>query len=397
MPKAIKNIELTSLPRTIPVGECYDGAFILLRYYGKVIAKMVLPAKGGEIVIADHMAAIEKASKKHLWFAGVEHFLSAGAEDPVAKSTATVAVCTRNRTDDLKLCLEALMKLNDRGQELLIVDNAPSNNSTKELVAQYPSVRYVLEERKGLDIARNRAIVEASNGIVVFTDDDALPDADWLDKILPHFEDPLVMCVTGMTMPLEQETKAQEAIEDYSPFAKGYFLKRFSFTKAHPLSTGSIGAGANMALRKTLISDIGGFDEALDAGTATQSGGDHEFFARILLAGYHIVYEPAAMSWHRHRRTWEEAVKAVYGYGVGVYAFWTRLFFAEKQYSIILFPKRWLLQTQLPNLYRSIFRIKKTYPLPFLFAELRGCLQGPFAYFKSRRQVNQYLKKQEGR
>jgi GT2 family glycosyltransferase len=397
MPKAIKNIELTSLPRNITVGEGYDGAFILLRYYGKVIAKMVLPAKGGEIVIADHMATIEKVSKKHLWYAGVEHFLSADEEEPIAKTTATVAVCTRNRTEDVKLCLDALMKLNDRGQEILIVDNAPSNNSTKELVAQFPSVRYVVEERKGLDIARNRALAEASNEIVVFTDDDALPDADWLDKILPHFEDPLVMCVTGMTMPLEQETKAQEAIEDYSPFAKGYFLKRFSFTKAHPLSTGSIGAGANMALRKTMISEIGGFDEALDAGTATQSGGDHEFFARILLAGYHIVYEPAAMSWHRHRRTWEEAAKAVYGYGVGVYAFWTRLFFAEKQYSIILFPKRWLLQTQLPNLYRSIFRIKKTYPLTFLFAELKGCLQGPFAYFKSRRQVNQYLKKQEGR
>jgi GT2 family glycosyltransferase len=198
-------------------------------------------------------------------------------------------------------------------------------------------------------------------------------------------------------MPLEQETKAQEAIEDYSPFAKGFFLKRFSFTKAHPLSTGNIGAGANMAVRKTLINEIGGFDEALDAGTATQSGGDHEFFARILLAGYHIIYEPAAMSWHRHRRTWEEAVKAVHGYGVGVYAFWTRLFFVEKQYSIILFTKRWLLDTQLPNLYKSIFGLKKSYPLSFLFAELKGCLQGPFAYFKSRRQVNAYLKKQEGR
>jgi GT2 family glycosyltransferase len=397
MPRAIKNIELTELPGTIEVGDAYDAAFILLRYHGKVIGKIVLPAKYGKIIVADHLQEIEKATKKHLWYAGVEHFLSAEVVDEMPTPSATVAVCTRNRTEDLRLCLDALMRLNDRGQEVLIVDNAPSNDSTRKLVAQYPSVRYVLEERKGLDIARNRAIAEASNEIVVFTDDDALPDPDWLDKILPHFNDPLVMCVTGMTMPLEQETKAQEAIEDYSPFAKGFFLKRFSFTKAHPLSTGNIGAGANMAVRKTLINEIGGFDEALDAGTATQSGGDHEFFARILLAGYHIIYEPAAMSWHRHRRTWEEAVRAVHGYGVGVYAFWTRLFFVEKQYSIMLFTKRWLLDTQLPNLYKSIFGLKKSYPLSFLFAELRGCLQGPFAYFKSRRQVNAYLKKQEGR
>ena len=397
MPKAIKNIELTNLPHFLELEEKYDGAFILLRYHGKVIDKIILPAKGGRISIDEHLEEIRKASKKHLWYAAVDHFLGEEEQVPLPAMGVTVAVCTRNRTEDLRLCLAALMKLNDRGQELLVVDNAPSDESTKELVAQFPSVRYVREQRKGLDIARNRAIAEASNGIIVFTDDDALPDPDWLDKIIPHFDDPLVMCVTGMTMPLELETKAQEAIEDYSPFAKGYFRKRFSFTKSHPLSTGNIGAGANMALRKSLLEEIGGFDEALDAGTKTQSGGDHEFFARVLLAGYHIVYEPAAMSWHRHRRTWKEAVHAIHGYGVGVYAFWTRLFFAEKQYSIILFPKRWLLDTQLPNLYKSIFKVGKHYPLAFVFAELRGCLKGPFAWFKSRREVDQYLKKQEGR
>jgi len=79
-----------------------------------------------------------------------------------------------------------------------------------------------------------------------------------------------------------------------------------------------------------------------------------------------------------------------------VYAFWTRLFFDEKQYSIILFPKHWLLQTQLPNFYKSVFKIKKFYPLSFLLAEFRGCLKGPFAYFKSKKQANDYLKKQNG-
>ncbi len=50
----------------------------------------------------------------------------------------------------------------------------------------------------------------------------------------------------------------------------------------------------------------------------TQSGGDHEFFARILLAGFYIVYEPEGLSWHRHRRTWEETHKAIQGYGTGL-------------------------------------------------------------------------------
>jgi len=398
MPKAVKNIELTNLPHTIEHLESYDGAFLLLRYHGSPVGKIILPAKSGTIVIAEHLEEIRKAVKKRLKYAAVDHFLFSDQKQRKATIAipATIAVCTRNRTNDVKLCLDALMKLPDRGQEIIVIDNAPSTDSTKKLIEQYPSVRYILENRKGLDIARNRALAEATNEIVVFTDDDAIPDKDWLDNIIRNFDHPLVMCVTGMTMPFELETKAQEEIENYSPFGKGFFRKIFSITRWQPLATGNVGAGANMALRKNLINEIGGFDEALDAGTPTQSGGDHEFFARVLLAGYHIVYEPEAVSWHRHRRTWKEAVNAIHGYGIGVYAFWTRLFFEEKQYSIILFPKHWLLQTQLPNFYKSVFKIKKSYPLSFLLAEFRGCLKGPFAYFKSRKQVNQYLKKQNG-
>jgi GT2 family glycosyltransferase len=398
MPKAVKNIELTNMPDTIDDLQSYDGAFLLLRYHGSPVGKIILPAKGGKIVIADHLDEIKKAVNKRLKYAAVDHFLFWDQPQLNATSAvrATIAICTRNRTDDLKLCLDALMHLPNREQEIIVIDNAPSTDSTKKLIERYPSVRYILENRKGLDIARNRALAEASNDIVVFTDDDAIPDTDWLDNIVRNFNHPLVMCVTGMTMPFELETKAQEEIENYSPFGKGFFRKIFSFSKWQPLATGNVGAGANMALRKSLVNEIGGFDEALDAGTPTQSGGDHEFFARVLLAGYHIVYDPEAVSWHRHRRTWKEAVNAIHGYGVGVYAFWTRLFFDEKQYSIILFPKHWLLQTQLPNFYKSVFKIKKFYPLSFLLAEFRGCLKGPFAYFKSKKQANDYLKKQNG-
>jgi GT2 family glycosyltransferase len=394
MPKAVKDIELTGMPPVIDDLQAYDGVFLLLRYHGKPVGKIILPAKNGRVVLADHLNVIQKTVEKRLKYAEVDQFLFSDEEEQISNIRATIAVCTRNRTKDLKLCLEALMQLPDRGQEIMVVDNNPSTEDTQNLVTQFPSVRYVLENRKGLNRARNRAIAEASSDILVFTDDDALPDPDWLDRIVRHFDDPLVMCVTGMTLPFELETKAQEAFENYSPFGKGFNKKRFSFANSNPLSTGNVGAGANMALRKSLLKDTGWFDEALDAGTPTQSGGDHEFFARVLLAGYHIIYDPEATSRHRHRRTWKEAVQAIHGYGVGVYAFWTKLFFVRKQYAILSLPKNWLLHTQLPTLYRSLFKIKNHYPLSFILAEFRGCLKGPFAYFKSKKQVNQFSKKQ---
>jgi GT2 family glycosyltransferase len=398
MPKGVKNIELTDLPDVIDNLQSYDGAFLLLRYYGKPVGKIVLPAKNSRIVLADHLDNIKAAIKKKWKDAVVDHFLFSDDETTLQHKNlcTTIAVCTRNRTDDLKDCLDALIRLPGRGQEIIVVDNAPSTNDTKNLVAQYPSVRYILEKRKGLDIARNRAIAEASNDIVAFTDDDALVDVSWLDNIERHFEEPLVMCVTGMTMPFELETKAQEAFENYNPFGKGFSKKRFSISQNDPLNVGNVGAGANMALRKSFIHETEWFDEALDAGTPTHSGGDHEFFARVLLAGYHIVYDPEALSWHRHRRTWKEATKAMYGYGVGVYAFWTRILFKEKQYSILRFPKIWLLNHQLPNLYKWFLKRNKDYPLSFILVELQGCLKGPFAYFKSRKQLNKNCKNQNG-
>lgn len=393
MPKLVKDIELVNLPPVIEVPEGYDGAFLLLRYHGKPVGKIILPSQKGRIVLGNHRAEIDKATFKLLKYAVVDHFLFPDEETKQdSDANATIAICTRNRTPDLKLCLDALMNLPDRGQEILVVDNNPSTDNTKELVMQYPAVRYVLEERKGLNIARNRALAEASNDIVVFTDDDAIVDDRWLDKVVRNFDNPLVMCVTGMTMPYELETKAQEEFENYSPFSKGFYKKRFSLTRSNPLATGNVGAGANMAIRKSLIQHTGWFDEALDAGTVTQSGGDHEFFSRVLLAGYQIIYDPEALSWHKHRRTWKEAVKAIHGYGVGVYAFWTRIFFVEKQYTIATLPKNWLLYNQLPDFYKSILRIKK-YPLSFFFAEFMGCLKGPFAYFKSKRQLSQHPKK----
>ena len=323
----------------------------------------------------------------------VRHELDSGLNEQkvTAITKATVAICTRNRPDDLKRCLDALMQLADDGQEFLVVDNSPSNDDTRMIVAQYPKVRYVRESLKGLNIARNRALREAAHEIVAFTDDDAVPDRQWLRCIVRNFQNPLVQCVTGLTMPLELETEAQEAFENYSPFSKGFDRLVHSMQTRNPLSAGQVGAGANMALRKTVLQHVGLFDEALDAGTPTESGGDHEFFARILLAGYEIVYDPAALSWHRHRRSWKETRQAIRGYGIGVYSFWLRTLIEEKEWQIIHFPIQWFLDSQLKTLVRSVLRLPGFHPADLILAELKGCIIAPWKYYLSRRQLKRKL------
>lgn len=393
MATVVLDLDLTNLPSEITGLTAYSKAFILIRFKGKPVGKITVTVYNERIKIEQIYPAMIDAAQPVLKMAWLHDFLGWDERDKIDFDLpkATVAICTRDRPEDLRRCLDVLMQLPDDGQEILVVDNCPSTDATKKLIESYGSVRYIYESRPGLNNARNRALKEAQHEIVAFTDDDATPDRFWLRALLRNFNSPLVMCVTGMTMPLELETEAQEAFEKYSPFGKGFMRKVYSHKTCNPLNTGNVGAGANMAFRKEVQEVVGLFDESLDAGTPTESGGDHEYFARILLTGFEIVYEPDALNWHRHRRTWKELKKAIRGYGIGVYAFWTRLLVMENELGIIKFPYNWFIRSQLPNVLRSIFRRPNSQPLSLLLAELQGCFLGPWKYFLSRRLKRKYL------
>ena len=110
----------------------------------------------------------------------------------------------------------------------------------------------MLEEKKGLDFARNAGLKVASHPIIAFTDDDVLVDTDWTSHIKTCFENPLTMAVTGLVIPAELETESQYEFEKYWGFNKGYqpivfdhtfFLKNLDIG----VPVWEIGAGANMA------------------------------------------------------------------------------------------------------------------------------------------------------
>lgn len=370
MPTALLDLEATAPPSSLPDLSAYDHALVLLRREGQPVGQCWLPVTGGHVDQAALATALETAP-------------TAPGPLPPPAPPATVAVCTRDRPDDLRHCLAALACLPDDGQEVLVVDNAPSDGRTRTVVADFPRVRYGCEPRPGLDRARNHALRIARHPIVAFVDDDAAPDPGWLRALCRHFHDPAVLCVTGLTMPRVLESPAQEWFERYSPFGRGFERRTFDRTTLDPLAAGRAGAGANMALRRAVLRAVGPFDVALDAGTPTHSGGDTEMFSRILAAGHCIVYDPAALCWHRHRRSWPELRRTLYGYGVGVYALWTRRLLREREWRVLPLAATWLLRWQLPALARALLRRPGAPPADLLLAELCGCAVGPWAYLRA--------------
>jgi GT2 family glycosyltransferase len=392
MATAVLDFDLQHLPFEINGLDGYDRALILIRWGRQPINKITLPVIDGRLdPVRLHAAIISLLTERDLWDQWIKIFL--GWDELPSLSlkpslTSTIAICTRDRTEDLRRCLAGLLKLPDDQQEIVIIDNCPSTIDTFNLVKGNSRIRYIHEERHGLNIARNRALHEAGGEIVIFCDDDTVPDHDWLRAHLRNFEDPLVMCVTGLTMPLELETEAQEIFERHSPFGRGFRRRVYDNSTLSPWEADRAGAGANMSLRRSVLEEIGEFDEALDAGTLTKSGGDTEYFARILSRGFRIVYEPAALSWHRHCRTLEELRQTYYGYGVGTYAAWTRSLLRDREVGVMRGPWAWFRRQQFSTLLRALFKHPSGLPLDLILAELRGCFAGPWAYFASRSRLS---------
>lgn len=304
--------------------------------------------------------------------------------------SVSVVVCTRDRPEDMRRCLAALAALEPRPTEIVVVDNAPTTNGTALACGEFPGVRYVIEPRPGLDWARNRGIIEATSEVIAFTDDDAVVDSNWIGVIQERMAaEPELGLMTGLVAPLEMETEWQEAFETYGGFGRG-FVRRWVH---HPFNgkalpwymtgTGAFGTGANMAVRRSVFTEIGLFAPELDTGTPTQGGGDLEIFFRIIKCGYPMLYEPRMLVWHRHRADHVGLLKQIRSWGVGFQSHLEHVqnMFPEEAASIVLMRRYWrkylakkmLREWVLPN---SAQRELRT-------AEFIGAFQGADAYRQS--------------
>ena len=98
--------------------------------------------------------------------------------------------------------------------EVVVVDNAPSDDATRKVVDTFPGVRYVIERRPGLSIARNTGVRRSTGAIVAFTDDDGAPHPTWTAQVaraLDHPDAPLAM--TGLALPVTLESEAAQLFD----------------------------------------------------------------------------------------------------------------------------------------------------------------------------------------
>jgi GT2 family glycosyltransferase len=393
---------------------------LIVRWRGQPIDAVTMPVKGDCCAASEIVEVILDQCATGL----VHHLLHLALGNPVSKTawniedmvklqrsplsslpSLSIAVCTRDRPEHLAICLNALRKLSRAPLEILVIDNAPKTQATRELIeTSFPEVTYILESTPGLDWARNRAIASAKGDIVAYTDDDVVVDEGWSDAIVRMFarnED--VMAVTGLVMPYELETEPQVLFEKYGGFSRGFVRKWYRPSDAERAKlamlhagAGKFGTGANMAYRRSVFSEIGMFDPALDVGTLTNGGGDLDMFFRVLKFGHTLVYEPAAMVRHRHRRDFEHLHTQIANNGIGFYSYLVRnaIEFPEERRGLAKLAWWWLREWNLRRWLQSKFRPVEI-PHELISAELKGSFIGLFRYPKAKKRARA-LSKERG-
>jgi len=223
--------------------------------------------------------------------------------------------------------------------------------------------------------------------VVAFVDDDVIVPPNWAIRILAPFTDDRVMCVSGLVLPLELETKSQELFEAYGALGRGYKpkiydAKFFSLSKRYAVHTWDLGGTANMAVRKSVISQTGMFDETLGPGLPTGVGEDIYMFYRILKFGHICYYEPGAYVWHKHRRDIKSLYRQLYNYSKGQTSYQLRTLVSDGDKRAL-----WQLLWDLPKWHLGrIFLIlsgRYKYPFRLLLEEVRGNLIGVLAFYKA--------------
>ena len=236
---------------------------------------------------------------------------------------ATVAICTYNRVDLLKLCIESLNNLNFHKNEfeVLVVDNN-STDSTAEICGKIPEVypelnfRYIVEKQQGVGYTRTRCAKEAAGEIVAYIDDDCLAEVNWLKEIVAFYgEHPEAMSTGGRIVPKYLVPVADWFGKYFWGLVGNYDLG----TEVFQMKGVRYPSGANMHFRKVAFERYGYFDGNLGrSGKSLMAGEEKAMYLKLIKNNEKVFYLPHVIVYHHvEGNKFDKAYVRKHSFGIG--------------------------------------------------------------------------------
>jgi len=203
---------------------------------------------------------------------------------------ASIVIPTRARLPYLEVALSSIVREATRaGAEVLVVDDAGPSPAARELTERLGARYEAHPGPLGLNVARNTGVERSQGELVVFVDDDVRVGDGWLQALLDAARThPLIDVFTG---PITAQ------LEGPAPRSCGRERPPITTLELGPRDTDTTYAwGANMAIRRTALEQVGPFDVSLE------HGGDEQEWQERLRAqkpGARVLYVAAASLAHR--------------------------------------------------------------------------------------------------
>jgi GT2 family glycosyltransferase len=221
----------------------------------------------------------------------VETVTDTGPESAVNRSRSlSVIVCTYNRRERLERVLASLARqtLAPDRFEIIAVDDGSTDDTLgvlRRAEAQMPNLHLVLlNENRGLAQARNAGLQAASGDDLLFIDDDCVAAPDWVER-MQHALHRSSIVAGAVAVGRTPYLALCHNVAQFGGFMPGRRSGRAPFV-----------AGANMGIRREVLTALGGFRDL------RRCAEDTEFVLRAREAGWDAWFEPQARVVHLHAR-----------------------------------------------------------------------------------------------
>lgn len=237
----------------------------------------------------------------------------------------SIVINTFNRADYLKKLLHSLQYLDYPDFEVIAV-NGPSTDATYKVLEENKiNIKIGYCSERNLSISRNIGISMASGDIVAFIDDDAIPEPEWLNKLIKGYDSDEVAGVGG---PLYDNTGYTFQVKFTRGLRLGEHLKFENQPESFYCFPGSLQfvsmTGANCSFRRDLLLKVGGFDEQYE-----YCFDETDVCMRLIDAGYIIKNVADAYVHHKFASSYKRKEKIVTNYFPEVK---NKIYFMHKHY-----------------------------------------------------------------
>lgn len=170
----------------------------------------------------------------------------------------TVVIPAYNEEAVLPDTLRAALAQTYDNFEIIVVDNA-SKDRTSEVAKQFPGVKVVREDRKGILFAREGGRKAATGDIIAHLDADCLPPPTWLATGVANFNNPNIVAVSGPCDFHDGPT----AFRWTSLYLQKTIFTLTNLIIQHVLRNGAVLIGGNTMIRASALASIGGYDTTI--------------------------------------------------------------------------------------------------------------------------------------